>query len=138
MALNNKSELRKQYLDKRKALAPADCQRDSALMLLRAATAIEQSLPVEFGPPTTIKPPHEAAGEVLLELGRFAEAEAEFRLTLARTPRRTMALLGLARAAKGQGKPDEAARTYAELVEIWKRADDGIAEVAEARAGARP
>jgi tetratricopeptide (TPR) repeat protein len=112
-------------------------QRDSALVLLRAASAIEQSLPIDFGPPTSFKPPHEATGDVLLEMSRYAEAEAEYRLALARTPRRSQALLGLARAQKGQGKTEEAAKTYAELVEIWTRADDGIAEVAEARAAAK-
>jgi tetratricopeptide (TPR) repeat protein len=112
-------------------------RRDSALALLRAAAALDQSLPVEFGPPVTFKPPHEAAGELLLEMNRFAEAEAEFERALARTPRRTPALLGFARAAKAQGKMKEAASRYAELTEIWRRADEGIAEVAEARAGAR-
>ena len=115
----------------------ADGRRDSALVLLRAAGEIEQSLPVEFGPPMTFKPPHEAAGELLLEMDRFADAEAEFTLALARTPRRTSSLLGLARAAKGQGKMEEAANRYAELTEIWKRADPGIAAVEEARAGGR-
>jgi tetratricopeptide (TPR) repeat protein len=112
-------------------------RQDSALVLLRAAGDIERSLPVEFGPPMTFKPPHEAAGELLLEMGRFADAEAEFTLALARTPRRTSSLLGLARAAKEQGKMAEAANRYAELTEIWKRADPGIAAVEEARAGGR-
>jgi cytochrome c-type biogenesis protein CcmH/NrfG len=43
----------------------------------------------------------------------------------------------LARAAKEQGKMAEAANRYAELTEIWKRADPGIAAVEEARAGGR-
>ena len=121
----------------RAMLLAADGRRDSALVLLRKAAEIEQSIPIEFGPPTSFKPPHEAAGEILLALGRFADAESEFKLALARTPRRPMAMLGLARAAKGQGKPDEAARIYGELVQIWRRADPGIAEVEEARRGAR-
>ncbi len=115
----------------------ADGRRDSALVLLRAAGDIEQTLPVEFGPPMAFKPPHEAAGELLLEMGRFADAETEFKGALARTPRRTSSLLGLARAAKGQGNVDDAATRYAELAEIWKRADPGIAAASEARAGAR-
>jgi tetratricopeptide (TPR) repeat protein len=121
----------------RAMLLRAAGQRDSAVALLRAASAIEQSLPVDFGPPTSFKPPHEATGDVLLEMSRYADAEAEYRLALARTPRRSQALLGLARALKGQGKTEEAGRTYAELVEIWARADDGLAEVAEARAAAK-
>ena len=119
----------------RAMLLAVDGRRDSALSLLRKAGAIEQSIPVEFGPPTSFKPPHEVAGEILLAMARFAEAESEFKLVLARTPRRTTAMIGLARAAKGQGKKDEAARTYAQLAEIWRRADPGIAEVEEARTG---
>lgn len=127
--------IRIRELTLRALMQRADGQRDSALAVLKQAGEIEQSLPVEFGPPMTLKPPHEAAGELLLEMARFADAEAAFTLALARTPRRTSSLLGLARALKGQGKLDEAARRYAELTEIWKRADPGIATVTEARAG---
>ena len=129
--------IRIRELTLRALIQRADGHRDSALVLLRAAGDIEQSLPVEFGPPMTFKPPHEAAGELLLEMGRFADAEAEFTLALARTPGRTSSLLGLARAAKGQGKMEVAANRYAELTGIWKRADPGIAAVEEARAGGR-
>ena len=118
----------------RAMLLAADGRRDSALTLLRKAGVIEQSVPVEFGPPTSFKPPHEVAGEILFAMDHAADAESEFKLALARTPRRPMALIGLARALKAQGKTEEAARAYAELVQIWQRADDGIADVVEARA----
>ena len=108
-------------------------KREQAFEAFRAAAAIDDSLPVEFGPPNTYKPPHEAAGEVLLEMKRFPEAEQEFRRALARTPRRPSALIGLARATRAQGK-SEARAHYIELTRIWKRADSGIAEVEEARA----
>jgi tetratricopeptide (TPR) repeat protein len=134
VAWNNVIRVREHTL--RAMLLAADSRRDSALVVLRKAGVIEQSIPVEFGPPTSFKPPHEAAGELLLAMGRFADAESEFKLALAHTPRRPMAMLGLARAAKGQGKTEEAARSYAELVQIWRRADGGIAEVEEARRGA--
>lgn len=111
--------------------------RDSAVALLRPAASLEDSLPVEFGPPNTYKPSHEALGEVLSELGQHALAEREFRLALLRTPRRPAALLGLARSLVAQGKQDDAARQYAELVEIWKQADAAIPEVAEAQAGSK-
>ena len=92
---------------------------------------------MEFGPPNTFKPPHEAAGELLLELRRFAEAEEEFRLALERAPKRSASLLGFARAAKAQGKSADAATRYAELAANWRRADAGLPDVAEARSGAR-
>ena len=112
-------------------------KKDTALALLRAAAAIDRTLPVEFGPPNTFKPPHEAAGELLLEMRRFPEAENEFRLALERTPKRSASLLGFARSARAQSKTADAARRYAELAAIWQRADAGLPDVAEARAGAR-
>lgn len=130
--------IRIRELTLRALILRSDGRRDSAVALLREAGAIEQSLPIEFGPPATFKPPHEAAGELLLEMRRFADAETEFKAALARAPRRTTSLLGLARAEKGAGKSADAAVHYAELAEIWKRADPGIGAVAEARAGARP
>ena len=112
-------------------------QRERAIDLLRTAAAIDDSLPVEFGPPNSYKPPHEAEGEILLELKRYADAERQFRLALARTPRRPAAMTGLARATKAQGKSREARALYSELAGIWKRADPGIPEVDEARAGSK-
>lgn len=66
-----------------------------ALELLREATALEDSLPVEYGPPDVIKPSHELLGEALLALGRHAEARREFERALELAPGRARALLGL-------------------------------------------
>ena len=108
-----------------------------ALALFRDAANQESQLPMPFGPPMTIKPPREAAGELLLMLGRSADARQEFVLALARTPRRTAPLLGLARAEYALGNRAESSRLYRELVSIWHGADEGLPELAEARSRSR-
>jgi tetratricopeptide (TPR) repeat protein len=71
-----------------------------AIALLREATAIEEGLPFEFGPPASLKPPHELLGEVAAELGDHDTALAAFRNALNFTPERTLALEGLVEAAR--------------------------------------
>ena len=101
----------------------AEGKGDDAVALLRQATAIEEGLPYEFGPPFIEKPSHELLGEVLLELDRPAEAAAAFQAALRRTPRRTQALAGLARAAEREGDTATAQQTRAALREIRHQAD---------------
>jgi tetratricopeptide (TPR) repeat protein len=104
-----------------------------ALALFRGAASQESQLPMPFGPPSTIKPPREAAGDLLMGVGRPAEARNEFLLALARTPRRTAPMLGLARAEYALGNNAESRKLYRELVTIWHAADAGLPELAEAR-----
>ncbi len=105
---------------------------DEALAELARAVALEETLPFEFGPPVTVKPPRELLGEMLLESNRPAEAKREFELALARTPRRVQALLGFARAAAATGETERAVRAYQELRNIWHRAERYAVELGEA------
>ncbi len=77
---------------------------DSAVALLRRATALEDGMAYAFGPPFVVKPSHELLGEVLLGLGRGAEATREFEAALRRTPGRAAVLRGLERARAGGGR----------------------------------
>lgn len=70
------------------------------LAMLREAVADEAGLPIDFGPPTIVKPSQELLGDVLLELGRFDEAATAYEKQLERTPDRRRTLLGLERAQK--------------------------------------
>jgi tetratricopeptide (TPR) repeat protein len=108
-----------------------------ALTLFRDAANQESQLPMPFGPPSTIKPPREAAGELLLSLGRPGEARTEFLLALSRTPRRVAPMLGLARAEYALGNRAESARLYHQLVTIWHDADADLPELAEAKSRSR-
>jgi len=113
-------------------LRQADGVADDAVALMREATALEDSMPLEFGPPAVVKPSHELFGEILLEAGRPRAAEVEFAHALRLAPKRALSLLGLGRAAAAAGDRDTASRAYGELREIWHRADPilpGLAEV---------
>src|SRR2546423_433541 len=104
----------------------------AAVALMREATALEDAMPVEFGPPADVKPAHELFGEILLQAGRPREAQREFARALQLAPKRALSLRGLGRAAAAAGDATTAARAYAELRAIWHRADADRPELAEA------
>jgi tetratricopeptide (TPR) repeat protein len=87
-------------LEARALLAEHEGDLPGAEKLLRQAIAIEETLPVDFGPPTIDKPTHELLGEFLFRRGRKDEARAEFEKALARTPGRRLAMQGSAAAGK--------------------------------------
>jgi tetratricopeptide (TPR) repeat protein len=112
-------------------------RREEALVLARQAAVVEAGLPFEFGPPLPIKPVNEQVGEMLMDLRRPREAMEAFELSLKRNPKRALSLLGLARAARAAKEQATADRAYAELREIWKKADPTLPELKEVGA-ARP
>ena len=101
-------------------------KRENSVQLLEEAAAAEEAMSFEFGPPIVVKPSHELLGEVLLELDQPREARRYFEKALARAPRRSLSLLGLARAAARSGDLETAARTRQELRKIWHRADSEL------------
>jgi len=82
----------------------AESRRDfvGAERLAREAVALEDGLPVAFGPPTIDLPTHELLGGILLRRGRHDEARAEFERAHAAAPGRRHAAQGLVDA---QAKP---------------------------------
>jgi tetratricopeptide (TPR) repeat protein len=118
------------------AVLVAEGKAEQALPVLRHAAALEDSLPVEFGPPDVVKPTHELLGETLLGLGRPREAQREFQRALALAPRRALALLGLVRAATAAGDRTVAARALAELRDVWRAADRDLPWLGELARGA--
>ncbi|HUF78803.1 MAG TPA: hypothetical protein VMR44_07805, partial [Thermoanaerobaculia bacterium] len=115
------------------ALLLAEGRQEEALAAAAEATEIEAALPPPSGPPDTVKPAQELCGELLLALGRPAEAAERFEASLARTPRRALSLLGSARAAAARGDREAAGARYRELLEVWRHADSGIPALEEAR-----
>ena len=109
----------------------AEGRREEALVLARQAAVVEASLSFEFGPPVPVKPVNEQVGEMLMDLRRPKEAMEAFELSLKRTPRRTLSLLGLARAAMASKDIATAQRAYGELRDIWKKADKTLPELKE-------
>jgi tetratricopeptide (TPR) repeat protein len=102
----------------------------SALELFDAATAAEDALPVDFGPPAIVKPSHELYGDVLLELGRPADARAQYEKALARAPRRSLALAGLARASKALEDKAALGDACDQLARNYQRADSSVSQPA--------
>jgi tetratricopeptide (TPR) repeat protein len=108
------------------ALYVSNGATEKALDLMRETTALEDGLPMEYGPPEVVKPSHELLGEMLLELGRYEEAQQEFQRALALTPKRALSLAGLQRAATAAGDEKTAMRAQGMLAEVWHAADPDL------------
>jgi tetratricopeptide (TPR) repeat protein len=126
--LSNPAVVRVFAAELRAALLADAGRTDDAIAGAREATRMEDSLPVEFGPPAIVKPTHELAGEILLAAGRFSEAQREFTRALELAPGRSRSLLGLAHAASRAGDQAVAARAARDLLRNWHSADEGLVE----------
>jgi tetratricopeptide (TPR) repeat protein len=100
---------------------------------LESAAGIESEMPRPIARPYPIKPAGELYAEKLLANGDGAGALRQFQAALKRTPRRAASMIGLARAAAVAGQRDLAVRTAREFLEMWKLADAGRQETADAR-----
>jgi tetratricopeptide (TPR) repeat protein len=81
-----------------------------------------------------LKPATEFYGDILLDINKPVQAAEQFSATLKRTPKRAVALLGLARARVMQKDTPGAIQAYKELGAIWTNADATIPAVREVRA----
>jgi hypothetical protein len=106
----------------------------AAVQLARQAAELEETVEKHPVTPGPLLPARELEGDLLLELGRAADALAAYDRTLEREPRRARALFGAARSAEEAGNVDVAVERYRELVELMKDADPSRAEVKTARA----
>jgi Tfp pilus assembly protein PilF len=102
-----------------------DGSRDQALSALREAAALEDAMPMEFGPPAIVEPSHELLGAMLLE-NDPAEAKLEFARALRLAPGRSRALFGLARAAVAAGDKATARQAIESLTLNWHAADPQV------------
>lgn len=110
---------------------------ESGFASLARAAEREGKRPPPIARPYPVKPAGELYAEVLLTAGRAAQAMTEYKKALQRTPRRAQSLLGLARAAQAAGNSSERQRAARELLAVWRRADAGRPELAEAKALAK-
>jgi tetratricopeptide (TPR) repeat protein len=115
-------------------LARALNKDSDALELMRSAAALEDSTDKHPVTPGPILPAHEQLGDLLTELGKPAEALAEYRVDLAASPNRLNGVYGAARAARLAGDSPSARADYAKLIELCGKADGARDQVAEARA----
>jgi tetratricopeptide (TPR) repeat protein len=104
-----------------------------AFTIMDAAVALQNRMPKPIGRPFPVKGADELYGELLLQVGRAKEAVVWFERTLARTPNRSRAVLGLARAHRNSGNAAAAIDLYKRFLANWRLADPGLPEVNEAR-----
>jgi tetratricopeptide (TPR) repeat protein len=107
--------------------------RAAGLKALAAAAGVEAKRPKPIARPYPIKPAVELYADALLQSGDAAGAVAQFKASLARTPRRAASLLGLARAAAKAGMKAESVKAAKDFLAAWHLADTGRPELAEAK-----
>ncbi len=97
-------------------LAFAEGRRDEALAMARSAADLDDKSGKHPVTPGAILPARELLADMLLEMGKPAEALAEYRLSLGEAPGRFNGLSGAARAAEAAGERAAAATYYRELL----------------------
>lgn len=113
-------------------------RKEEALVAMREAVVLEDSTEKSAISPGPIKPAREMLGEMLLEMGRPAEALAEFEVTMHKEPNRFRGVYGAAVAAERASEREKAKAYYAQLLEICARGDaPGRPELAAAREATR-
>ncbi|HXG89881.1 MAG TPA: hypothetical protein VNJ02_16250 [Vicinamibacterales bacterium] len=105
-----------------------------AFAAMDAATALQARMPKPIGRPYPVKGADELYGEILLQAGHAKEAVGWFERALTRTPNRSRAVIGLARASAKAGDPGKSRTAYKQFLVNYRLADQGLPEVREARA----
>ena len=95
---------------------------DEALARLNEAVSVEDRLG-HAEPPDLFEPVRHVLGAVLIDPGRYAQAEPVYREDLRRHPENGWSLYGLSRSLKKQGKTAEAAAVAARFEKMWQHAD---------------
>ena len=112
-------------------------QHQAAFAVLDHAASLQARMPKPIGRPFPVLDVNELCGDLLLQVGRNREAVGRFDRVLARTPNRSRALLGLARAYRNAGNAVNARAAYKRFLTNYRFADPGLPEVAEAREAVR-
>ena len=99
-------------------LARAEKRDDEALALLRGAAALEDSTDKHPVTPGAVLPAREQLGDLLLELGRPAEALSAYEASLRFSPARFNGYRGAALAARAARKPAQATEYQDRLVAL--------------------
>jgi tetratricopeptide (TPR) repeat protein len=103
---------------------------DVAVGFLEDAVEIITPMAPPRGSANPIKPLFEMYGEILVDLGRYEDAIAQFETSLLRMPNRPRSLLGMARAQNATGQMAAASEYYRALLDVWQGRDnlDGVRE----------
>jgi tetratricopeptide (TPR) repeat protein len=98
---------------------------DKAFAELRKAVELDERLNYDE-PWGWMEPARHALGALLVDQGRFEEAERVYRRNLQRYPENGWALHGLAECLRGLGRERDAAEIQARFEKAWARADTEI------------
>jgi predicted Zn-dependent protease len=115
-------------------IARAEGRNDDAVQLTRAAADREDATEKHPVTPGPIVPARELLGELLLDLGRPAEALREIEASQQREPNRLRGYYLAARAAELSGDAVKARLHYGQLVTLTAHADTERPEVLQAKA----
>lgn len=105
-----------------------------AVALAREGAELEETVEKHPVTPGPLLPARELEADLLLELGRPAEAQRSYEAVMVREPNRARALFGAARAAELAGDSAAARRGYEQLLQLMRAADADRREPAIARA----
>lgn len=108
-------------------------EREAAVATLREASEREGATDKHPVTPGPLFPAREQLAEMLLIMGRHAEAQREYEAVQRTEPRRFRAVHGAARAAELAGEAEAARRHYALLLEVAPQADAGLPAIEQAR-----
>jgi tetratricopeptide (TPR) repeat protein len=104
--------------------------QDAVSTLMEAVEMAENQSPPR-GAASPLKPVHELAGDVLLDMGEHKRAAQLYEASLGRMANRPRALLGAGRSYAGLGDEYNARQRYQDFHALWQ--DDSLAEVSEAK-----
>jgi len=95
-------------------------RKDEALKVMKKAAEIESSTEKHPVTPGEILPARELLADMLLDMGRYQEAQVEYEAALKRSAKRFNSLYGAGRAAELSNNRNQAVWYYEKLVEITK------------------
>lgn len=122
-------------------VAQAEGDARSAVVRMREAAELEQTVEKNPVAPGALLPPNEALGDLLLEQERPREALRAYETSLEIWPNRYNSLLGAARAARASNEVEKAHEYYGQLLEVTEGAATsrpGVREARDFRSGQRP
>ena len=128
-------DIKRQVVTAWRELAAGDTA--AALRDAKAAADIEDVTEKQPITPGELLPARELEGDMLLTIGRAADARAAYEASLRREPNRARSLYGSARAAELAGDSAGTRRRYNEYLTQMRSGDGDRAEIAQARAALR-
>ena len=99
-------------------LALAKGENEHALELMRSAAELEDETDKSVLSPGRVLPVHEQLADMLMELGRPAEAQHEYETSLVHARQRFNTIYGAAQAAQAAGDVDAARDYYQQLLDL--------------------